>query len=131
VLLPQLESAIASWHYSAAVLQSRRWHRVPFRNAIAVTPLDDEADSRAGETRLAAGRDVSVGGISFEHQHLLCYRRVAVTLLLDDADPVSLLVHLTWCRFIQRGVYHSGGKFLRPLALPFAEVADWTALPRA
>jgi hypothetical protein len=123
-----IESLVASWHASAQLLQNRRWHRTPYRKPLVITPMDHEADVASAGSRLATGRDLSAGGLSFLHKHPLPHRIVAITFGLEPDMPTAIVTRLTWCRFTRWGEYQSGGKFLRTIESP--EV-DLDALPMA
>ena len=125
-----VDRLVASWH-GPGVLPMRRWHRIAYQKPIAVTPLDDRLGTPIAPAVLATGRDISPRGLSFTHFGLLPYRMVAVTFPLKAGDCESVAVRLSWCRFTTAGLYFSGGKFVRGIALPAAAELDWTALPPA
>lgn len=58
------------------------------------------------------GRDISVGGFSFRHLEPLAERFVVVTFPMETSNKVHRAMRLGWCRFLRRGIYESGGKFL-------------------
>ncbi len=125
-----MDSLVASWHCPRQVLHARRWHRFRFERPIAVTLLDPH-DLPDGEPLLAAGRDISKGGISFTHCRPLSCRRVAVTLRLDDGACETILTELLWCRFTREGIYQSGGVFVRKIDLPSTTERNWDELAHA
>ena len=124
------DSVVASWHNSRQILQARRWHRIAYPQPICLTPLDEATLHARGPTCLVEGRDVSIGGLSFSHRTTLECRLAAVTLWFNEHDCETVAVRLTWCRFTARGVYQSGGSYLRRLETrPFGE-RDWRAFPQ-
>lgn len=60
-----------------------------------------------------SGRDISLGGLSFEHAGILPCTHAALSFVQKDDVSQPVLLQLTWCRFTRLGVYLSGGKFLR------------------
>ena len=122
---------VASWNISPSLLQKRNWHRVGFHKPIGLTPLDDRSFEPVGQPTVMPGRDISLHGISFVHQHPLPYRTVAVTFLLQGGNTESIVTRLTWCRYTRDGYYHSGGKFVKTVALPNDNSIDWDGLLRA
>lgn len=133
--LQEVESLIdtlsASWHTSPSILQSRRWHRLPYRKSILLTPIHEETDQPIADQRVATGQDISLGGICFLHDHPLPYRRITVTFPRDNGHIESLVIRLRWCRFTRHGFYQSGGKFLYPVHIEGGVVDNWENMPRA
>jgi len=129
--LDRLKQVRACWVKSGPVTEGRGALRVPFDETVVVTPWDVAGRAPAGPAILAAGRDLSTGGLSFSHAGTLPHRYVAVSFRGDRRDDEgrpaieTLLVRLIWCRFTRRGLYLSGGKlegtlgesFGRPLAV--------------
>lgn len=122
-----VKTLVASWHDSP-IVQNRHWHRICFDKLIAITPLDEHTDVPIGRATIVQGRDISVSGMSFTHQVLLPFRKIAATFALDNNDYESISIRLTWCRFTSRGLYKSGGKFLRTVNLQIDPDIDWTCL---
>jgi hypothetical protein len=108
---------MASWHSSRQVLQARRWHRMLFEHPLELTPLDPRTEEPCGDTIDVLGRDVSLGGISFLHPRPLACLKGAISFppANEDEDVPPVIVRLTWCRFTARGIYQSGGPFVRVL----------------
>lgn len=125
-----LASLVASWQISPQILQCRRSHRVHFCKPIALTPLD-EAGQPCGETVVAMGRDISLGGISFQHRQPLPHCRIAITFQADSYPIESIVTRLSWCRFTRDSAYFSGGKFLRTIKLAENIPEDWDQLASA
>lgn len=120
----------ASWHDRRKLVLPRRWHRAKYESSIALTPIDEHTFEPRGEAFLCEGRNISPGGVAFVHAQPLPHRLVAITFPARDGRALACLAtRLNWCRFTRHGMYHSGGKFLRPL--PGWEVEDWTNLRSA
>ena len=126
-----LDRLVASWHASPPLIQTRSAHRIHYKKPLILAPMDTRVVPRSGELRIVRGRDVSLGGCCFEHAEPLPCARAAITFGIDEERPVTLLVRLSWCRFTQNGVYQSGGRFLKPISLPFEGRIDWRKLPKA
>jgi hypothetical protein len=124
-------SVIATWNGRSPLLQKRRWQRILYDKPVVLTPLDEISGATKGESMLAHGHDISLGGISFTHSTPLPYRLIAVTLPRGDGRSESVVTRLTWCRFTLDGVYRSGGKFLRKGDVFPVPESDWDALPTA
>ncbi len=90
----------------------RRWQRVRYHHSVLLTPFDETFGKQVGASIVVDGRDISVGGFSFRHLEPLAERFVVVTFPMETTDQVYRAMRLSWCRFLQRGIYESGGKFL-------------------
>ncbi len=123
-----ISNVVASWHMLPGVLYERRSNRVYFERPVGVTVLDDKTEEPLGPAKLAAGRDISLHGISFMHLHPLPYRKVAISLAADDGPFMSFVACLHWCRFTREGCYQSGGKFLKTIDLPDMDRLTWRDL---
>ena len=84
-----------------------------------------------GDSKLAVGRDISLGGISFTHTDPLPCRNIAISFALDNGVLATAVTRLTWCRFTLDGVYQSGGLFLRTVEFPDSHDFDWDRLETA
>lgn len=107
----------ACWQPSG-ILCARRWHRVPWKTPLLLTPWDDVASLAHGVPLEVVGRELSVNGASFEHADPLQCRQILLQPREPSADPLAFVITLRWCRFTRAGIYQSGGRFesvmLRP-----------------
>ena len=124
-----IDALFASWLGALPLVPSRRSHRLPHRQSLAVTPLDDATLEPTGLTQRVTAWDVSTGGLSFLHQHTLLCRTIAVTFQFEPGEVQSVLTRLKWCRFTRSGHYRSGGQFLRTIAPPPDAERDFDLLP--
>jgi hypothetical protein len=107
----------ATWRPAGLSLWERRWERIAYPHPILVEPLG-EVDGRYvpdGERLLVAGHDLSLGGLSFEHDVPLPHRFVALSFPMEPRLTRAIVAQLTWCRFTRSGLYDSGGRFLRTI----------------
>ena len=112
--LERLRSAVAaSWHTFPPLLQQRGNHRVRYPKPVLVTPLDECTGEPLGAPLRAAGHDISLTGMSFMHQEPLACRLVAVRFPTGEAPIDEIVTRLNWCRFTRKGLYQSGGLFVR------------------
>lgn len=108
---------LACWQPSG-ILCARRWHRVPWKTPLLLTPWDDAANLALGSPLEVMGRDLSVNGASFEHADPLQCRQILLQPRDPSADPLAFVITLRWCRFTRAGVYQSGGRFESVLLRP-------------
>jgi hypothetical protein len=102
----------ASWNDSAS-FERRSWHRVSYSVPLTIAPLDPSTGEIVAEAMPAAGRTLSLGGLSFNHKLPIPNVHVVVTLLDASGLPERVVMQLRWCRFTRCGQYESGGRFLR------------------
>lgn len=121
-----VDELTASWVNGTSML-SRRFHRVTFRQQIAIAELCDDGLIPLEEPHTAFTTDISHGGLSFEHDHPLACRMIAVTLPTCREIPESFVMRLKWCRFTRTGIYRSGGKFIRPQSFGWEQDLNFTA----
>jgi hypothetical protein len=119
----------ASWLGAVPLIPSRRSHRLPNRQPVAVTPLDEASLEPNGVTQRVFAWDVSTGGLSFLHRDTLVCRTIAVTFQFEPGEFQSVLTRLKWCRFTRSGQYRSGGQFLRTIVSPHEAEVDFARLP--
>lgn len=100
--------------------ERRASQRQAFPYLIELIPLDGH-NRPCGESLIVLGKHLSDHGLDFYHQGPLPHRRFLAKLDTGDAEPVQLVLDISWCRFIKRGWYETGGKFLR--LLPETETA--------
>ncbi len=100
------------WQPQGQVLPLRRWQRVRYDHSVLLTPFDETFTNRVGSSVMVDGRDISYGGFSFRHLEPLAERFVVVTFPMESSNKVHRAMRLGWCRFLRRGIYESGGKFL-------------------
>ena len=120
-------SVLASWQDPEQVVQMRRYHRLPFKQPLLLTALDDRTGETIGEPIHVFGRDISDGGLSIEHEGPLTCCRAALTLSDGSGRSETLVVRLTWCRFTRRGTYQSGGPFVWTTSRPADPPAETVA----
>ncbi|HID21538.1 MAG TPA: hypothetical protein EYP14_03960 [Planctomycetaceae bacterium] len=126
-----LESHVASWHITPALLQKRKWHRVIYRKPLVIVPVNEQTGEAKGEPRIVDGRDLSLGGLSFRHVTPLPHRFVALHFRPDSQSTPWVVTYLTWCRFTTDGKYLSGGRFVRTTQLAIDRGLNWRSLPHA
>lgn len=128
------DSPSVSWHQSGGLLNDRRAHRVAFSETLYVVGLtvDSESDQfvPVSESVIARGRDISIDGISFQHDEPLPHRYVAISYR-SPSGTETLVAKLSWCRFARKDNYVSGGRLTAETQLDHEFNIDWDALPTA
>lgn len=125
-----LNCLVAEWGDNVT-FHRRSELRTLFTDPLVLTPFDAGSDSPNGEPRLVTGRNVSLHGISFEHETPLPHRDIVLTFALPGGNVESIVTRLMWCRFNRDGRYQSGGRLMRSIASPIGSDVDWNLLRRA
>lgn len=114
-----VDGLAATWRPIGLSVHDRRWQRVVYEDPLVVYPLARRGEdfTADGPAVLVSGRDLSRGGVSFEHTTPLPQRFVAVTFPSERMDGLAVVTQLTWCRFTRAGHYLGGGRFLRRIAI--------------
>ena len=114
----KVRSILASHYGRSFGMERRRERRYPFPHLVQLTPLGDDGQTPSGPPIIGVGRELSEGGFGFFHPAPLAHRQMIATLESADRVWISLVIDLTWCRFLRQGWYESGGRFLRTIVLP-------------
>ncbi|HEX4000372.1 MAG TPA: hypothetical protein VHX65_17610 [Pirellulales bacterium] len=110
-------------------MDRRRERRFPFPHLVHLTPLAGDGRTPGGPAMVAVGRELSEGGFGFFHAAPLAHRQMIASLETADSRWFSLVVDLTWCRFMRHGWYESGGRFLRTIPIGQPTLPRALALP--
>jgi hypothetical protein len=121
----------ASWNRPSAVVEQRRWQRIPYDRPAILTPLDDQTGQALLFHKIVSGRDISPAGFSFTHIDPLACRRAIVTFAFEQQPWDAIVLRLSWCRFTRAGIYQSGGKFSNSIESPLAPELILDELPYA
>ncbi|MDA1013620.1 MAG: hypothetical protein O3A00_04100 [Planctomycetota bacterium] len=119
----------ASWQETPTLLQNRKLHRRSFHDQLIIIPLESICMQPTGRPIVTRGRDISSGGIAFDHQTPIANRHVAIVLRTTDGGEITMLTCLNWCRFTREGTYYSGGRFIRQIDRPDGDV-EWNDVSR-
>lgn len=125
-----VRDVLRQWQHPADAAERRTCQRIPFQKSIALFAIDGETEQPSGEPYLVTGKDISINGVGFSHDSPLPFNKVAVGFELPNGCSQFVLVRLSWCRFTRRGVYESGGMFIRPITPPNDITLDWTKMRR-
>ena len=115
---PQLHQLLQRLFPRRGRIDRRQDGRYPFPFLVDLAPVELKSLQPTGESIVVVGKDLSEHGFGFFCQEPLACRHAIVTIGAPDAEPVRVLLHLTWCRFTGRGWYENGGRFLRLLSDP-------------
>ncbi len=94
--------------------ERRRENRYPFPYLVQLAPVGDDGHTPQGEPVVVVGKHLSERGLGFYHPKPLPHRRMIASLQSGNGQWISFVIDVSWCRFIKRGWYESGGRFVRP-----------------
>lgn len=123
-----------SWYQASGLLNDRRAHRIAFPETLHVVGLEINPDNgqfvAVTDGITAGGRDISVDGMSFQHDDLVPHRFVSVSFR-SPIGTEMLVAKLSWCRFSREGHYVSGGRVIvepQPQR-DLEQTIDWDSRP--
>jgi hypothetical protein len=87
--------------------------RFPIPYTFRLTPLDREGNLLADETTTVVGKDLSLTGIGFSHDHPLLCRRVIISLDHPKVGRFAVEAEVVWTRPTPIGLYESGCRLIR------------------
>jgi hypothetical protein len=121
---------LAQWQHPSDALERRGLSRIGFQKQIALFAYDNAEQQVTGEPWLVTGKDISLQGVSFSHIAPLPFSKVAIGFEVPGGFSRFVITRLSWCRFTRRGVYESGGTFLRSITLPKGFALDASSMQR-
>lgn len=98
--------------------ERRRDSRYPFPRLMYLTPVGEDGSTAAGDPIIAAGKDLSEGGLGFYHPEPLPSRRMIASMQTGNGHWLAFVVELTRSHRIPEGWYQSSGHFVEPAVSP-------------
>ena len=95
--------------------ERRSGDRFPIFGCYEITPLDSTHRSIIDETTTVVGKDLSINGICFSHEHELAYNRVIVSLPHSEKECIRIEAEIAWTRHTAIGLYESGCRLIRKI----------------
>ena len=99
----------------------RREHaRHAFATVISLTPVDRSQLAPLGEPLLVIGKQISITGLGFYHTSALLHGCFLVSVpgesVGNAVEDRQLVLQTKWCRFLGKGLYESGGQFVKTVS---------------
>jgi hypothetical protein len=98
--------------------ERRRDDRYAFPCLMYLTPVGEDGRTPNGEPIIAAGKDLSEGGLGFYHPEPLPSQRMIASLQTTSGHWLAFVVELTRSHSISQGWYQSSGRFVEPVVSP-------------
>jgi hypothetical protein len=113
ILPRQVQGLIDEAGTTATKDDRRERDRYPIPYTFRLTPLDDNGQLLADETTTIVGRDLSLSGIGFSHDHPLSCRRAIISLDHPMVGRFAVEAEIVWTRPTPIGLYESGCRLIR------------------
>jgi len=113
-MLEKVKGLIESVHGPAGENSERRNRdRFPIPFTFRLTPIDDLGRLVNDDTTTVVGKDLSLTGIGFSHDHTLRYRRAIVSLDHPKVGRFAVEAEIVWTRPTPLGLFESGCRLIR------------------
>ena len=93
--------------------ERRSRDRFPIPYTFRLTPIDTDGNMLTDETTTVVGKDLSLTGIGFSHDHALPYRRAIVSLNHPKVGRFAVEAEIVWTRPTPIGLFESGCRLIR------------------
>jgi PilZ domain len=95
--------------------ERRSRDRFPIPYTFRLTPIDMDGKLLADETTTVVGKDLSLTGIGFSHDHALSYSRAIISLNHPKVGRFAVEAEIVWTRPTPIGLYESGCRLVRTI----------------
>jgi hypothetical protein len=113
-ILPQQLQGLIDGAGTAPTKDDRRLRdRYPIPYTFRLTPLDDDGQLLTDESTTIVGKDLSLSGIGFSHDHPLPCRRAIISLDHPMVGRFAVEAEIVWTRPTPIGLYESGCRLIR------------------
>jgi hypothetical protein len=114
-LSQQVQGLIDEAGTSATSDERRNRDRFPIPYTFRLTPIDGDGNLLTDETTTVIGKDLSLTGIGFSHDHALPYRRAIISLNHPKVGMFAVEAEIVWTRPTPIGLYESGCRLVRTI----------------
>jgi hypothetical protein len=95
--------------------ERRNRDRFPIPYTFRLTPIDREGLVLVDETTTVVGKDLSLTGIGFSHDHELSFSRAIITLDHPKVGRFAVEAEIVWTRPTPIGLFESGCRLVRTI----------------
>ncbi len=96
-----------------AAHERRKRDRFPIPYTFRLTPVDRNGNILLDETTTVVGKDLSLTGIGFSHDHEITYSRAIISLSHPKVGNFVVEAEIVWTRPTPIGLYESGCRLVR------------------
>ncbi|MEX0641512.1 MAG: PilZ domain-containing protein, partial [Pirellulales bacterium] len=108
----QVQGLIDEAHFEGDS-ERRNRDRFPIPYTFRLTPLDQDGNPLLDETTTVVGKDLSLTGIGFSHDHPIPNRRAVISLDHPKVGRFAVEAEIVWTRQTPIGLYESGCRLVR------------------
>jgi hypothetical protein len=95
--------------------ERRSRDRFPIPYTFRLTPIDVEGNLLMDDTTTVVGKDLSLTGIGFSHDHELYFRRAIISLDHPKVGRFAVEAEIVWTRPTPIGLFESGCRLIRTI----------------
>jgi hypothetical protein len=95
--------------------ERRARDRFPIPYTFRLIPISDDGTLLTDEVTTVVGKDISLSGVAFSHDHELRFRRAIISLDHHMVGRFAVEAEIVWTRPTPIGLYESGCRLLRTL----------------
>jgi hypothetical protein len=111
----QVQSLIDDAQSQPTKDERRSRDRFPIPYTFRLTPLDEDGAPLPDETTTVVGKDLSLVGIGFSHDHVLPGKRVIISLNHPKVGTFAVEAEVVWTRPTPLGLFESGCRLVRTI----------------
>ncbi len=111
----QVQGLIDEAHSTPTVDERRGRDRFPIPYTFRLIPLDPDGKLLTDETTVVVGKDISLSGVAFSHDHELRCRRAIISLDHPMVGRFAVEAEIVWTRPTPIGLYESGCRLVRTI----------------
>ncbi|HVT27298.1 MAG TPA: hypothetical protein VHE81_04705 [Lacipirellulaceae bacterium] len=93
--------------------ERRARDRFPIPYMFRLVPIADDGTLRIDETTTVVGKDISLSGVAFSHDHDLRCRRAIISLDHPMVGRFAVEAEIVWTRPTPLGLFESGCRLIR------------------
>lgn len=112
-LSAQVQGLIDEAGTAPTIDERRSRNRFPIPYTFRLIPIDHEGKLLADEITTIVGKDLSLTGIGFSHDHAIPYRRAVISLDHPNVGRFAVEAEIVWTRPTPLGLYESGCRLIR------------------
>ncbi len=111
----QVQSLIDNAHTTAMTDERRSRDRFPIPYTFRLTPIDRDGNLLMDDTTTVVGKDLSLTGIGFSHDHDLRCTRAIICLNHPKVGRFAVEAEIVWTRPTPIGLFESGCRLIRTI----------------
>jgi hypothetical protein len=111
----QVQSLIDNAHTTATTDERRNRDRFPIPYTFRLTPIDRDGNLLMDDTTTVVGKDLSLTGIGFSHDHDLRCTRAIICLNHPKVGRFAVEAEIVWTRPTPIGLFESGCRLIRTI----------------